>query len=370
MYPRWGLGLQLRMKRFLIVIVLCLGFLVACSQQKDVDADGSAVGIRKELKRGPVTVVVTADRKEITVADRLVLGITVTAGEDYNVDLPLVSNKLDKFTVVDFSTDQAELLDDGRVQVRRSYILEPFLAGSYSVPPLKVHFAKKGVAADRRSMVETEKFKILVTSLLPDDTENFKVHDIVNPIRLPHAVMFYLWWAVAILLAVVFIVAVILIRIRSAVVAEQQAVIVPPYKIALRALDDLAAEDLPGHGKIKMFYQRVSFILRLYIEDRFGARAPEQTTEEFLTSLGESSRLPTKYQSLLETFLKHCDLVKFAELHPDEEEISKTFDSCKAFVIGTMEEQEIGDQRSEVGGRKSEIGSQRSEVGFQMQEVD
>ena len=341
------------MSRFLIVIVLCLGFLVACSQQKGVDAGGSAVAVSKELKRGPVTVLVAADRKEITVADHLTLKVTVTAGEDYDVDLPLLSNKLDKFTVVEFSTDQPELLDDGRVQVSRSYILEPFLAGSYSVPPLKVYFAKKGVAADKRSMVETEEFKILVTSLLPEDSENFEVHDIVNPIRLPHAVMFYLWWAVAVLLVVVFAVAVVLIRIRSAVVREQQAIIVPPYEIALRALDDLASEDLPGHGKIKMFYQRVSFILRLYIEDRFGARAPEQTTEEFLTSLGESSRLPTKYQSLLGTFLKHCDLVKFAELHPDDEEISKTFESCKAFVIGTMEKQE-----SEDGGQRTEVGSQ------------
>ena len=86
-----------------------------------------------------------------------------------------------------------------------------------------------------------------------------------------------------------------------------------------------------------MFYQRISGILRHYIENRFGLHAPEQTTEEFLTGLEAGYDFSGEHKLLLKTFLNHCDLVKFAEFQPNTEDIQKTFDSCKAFIRATEE---------------------------------
>jgi hypothetical protein len=149
--------------------------------------------------------------------------------------------------------------------------------------------------------------------------------------------MTFVWIFILFVLLVTVIVALLIMRRRRLSAREEEIIRIPPHETALSALDDLAAEDLPGSGLIKLFYQRVSSILRTYIEDRFGLRAPEQTTEEFMISLRESSTLPQQYQSLLETFLTHCDLVKFAELKPNEIEIKKTFESCRAFIVGTIE---------------------------------
>ncbi len=328
------------MKKILIVIILCLGFLTACSKQGQAKKTG-AVGIRDEIKRGPVSVLVTSDKKAISVADNVTFNISVIAGEDYDIELPNPEGKLDKFEVIDFTTVQKELLDDGRVKVSRSYVLEPFLAGSYVIPPLKIYFNKKGAASDKRHLVETGKYKIFVTSVLPEDAKGNSINDIVDPVALPYSVMTFVWILLAVIVLILIVVAFIIIHRRNATIKEQQAIIIPPHEIALKALDDLRAEDLPGNGQIKLFYQRVSSILRIYIEDRFGLRAPEQTTEEFLVTLQETSALPRQYQSLLETFLKHCDLVKFAELHPNEDEIKKTFESCRAFVVGTIRRQEV-----------------------------
>ena len=99
------------------------------------------------------------------------------------------------------------------------------------------------------------------------------------------------------------------------------------------------AEDLVKKGEIKVFYQRLSGVVRHYIEIRFGLRAPEQTTEEFLTGLEVAQEFPGTYKPLLKTFLNHCDLVKFAEYQPRAEDIQKTFDSCKAFIKVTEEEE-------------------------------
>ena len=97
------------------------------------------------------------------------------------------------------------------------------------------------------------------------------------------------------------------------------------------------AENLPEQQRIKEFYSRISDILRHYIENRFGLHAPEQTTEEFLGALSVTRTLTPPQKELLKAFLKHCDLVKFAEHIPGDEDIQRTFDSCKHFILETRE---------------------------------
>jgi hypothetical protein len=88
-------------------------------------------------------------------------------------------------------------------------------------------------------------------------------------------------------------------------------------------------------GALKLFYTRLSAILRCYLEDRFGLHAPEQTTEEFLVAARSSSFFLPEQQEQLKQFLVHCDLVKFAELQPTNQEIQQTFDICKEFIQAT-----------------------------------
>jgi len=112
---------------------------------------------------------------------------------------------------------------------------------------------------------------------------------------------------------------------------------IPAHERALAALKELEEQGHPAEGEVKTYYQKLSNILRTYIEGRFGLQAPEQTTEEFLNDLKSDSSFQDQHQSLLKNFLKHCDLVKFAEHTPQEEDVQKTFDSCKSFIIETTE---------------------------------
>jgi hypothetical protein len=92
-------------------------------------------------------------------------------------------------------------------------------------------------------------------------------------------------------------------------------------------------------GKIKEFYERVSDILRHYIEHRFNLRAPERTTEEFLAELTYTNMLPRSDQERLGEFLRHCDLVKFAKHQPTAEQIQKTFNLVKDFIETTKSDE-------------------------------
>ena len=106
-------------------------------------------------------------------------------------------------------------------------------------------------------------------------------------------------------------------------------------------LRDLVARDLVDAGQVKLFYQELTDIIRRYIENRFGLHAPEETTEEFLSELGRTDVLPPRHKALLQQFLQHADLVKFAELKPGTADIQKTFDSGKAFIEDTRADRAV-----------------------------
>ncbi len=133
------------------------------------------------------------------------------------------------------------------------------------------------------------------------------------------------WWWAALLLLLAIAAAVFWWwkRRQPEVVAP---VIAPltPYEIAMRALQQLLADN----PSVEVFYTRLSDIVRHYIEERFGLRAPERTTEEFLAE----ANLPAQQMTLLSAFLVECDLVKFARHQPDATDRQRAFAAAEKFV--------------------------------------
>ncbi len=66
----------------------------------------------------------------------------------------------------------------------------------------------------------------------------------------------------------------------------------------------------------KPFIAEVSEAVRVYLEQRFGLRAPERTTEEFVAELQQNGALAGADRELLAKFLGACDLIKFADMIP------------------------------------------------------
>ncbi len=93
----------------------------------------------------------------------------------------------------------------------------------------------------------------------------------------------------------------------------------PPDPVAVaRARIDAARVHLEDP---RQYVAAVSDAVRRYLEDRFGLRAPEQTTEEFLEGLNRRPLLDVRHQGLLSGFLEQCDLVKFAGWRPGSDEL-------------------------------------------------
>lgn len=84
----------------------------------------------------------------------------------------------------------------------------------------------------------------------------------------------------------------------------------------------------------RRYAAEVSDAVRHYLEDRFGLRAPEQTTEEFLGSLGRKPVLDVRHQESLGRFLEQCDLLKFAGWRPGSQEL----DGLEAAAVWLVDE--------------------------------
>ena len=111
---------------------------------------------------------------------------------------------------------------------------------------------------------------------------------------------------------------------------------VPPHEIALNALADLRAKGWIEALQIEPFYVALSGIVRRYLEGRFGLRAPERTTEEFIRDALSSKKLSDAHRDLVAGFLEQSDLVKFARHAPGPADMRNALESAECLVRETM----------------------------------
>lgn len=292
--------------------------------------------VEQRYKEGPNEVVLRLDRDRITAADSVHLEIEAAAPEGVEIRLPSPGEKLGEFTVAAVHPYAPELAGDGRIRQRTVWELEPFLAGSYEIPPLEVGFGGETIRSGA--------LKVEVTSVLPPDEQALDIKEILPPVDMP-GIPWWVWGAGAVALAAVGIWYWRRKRGRAASAPRTPE----PHEVALAALRDLMKEDLLSRGEAKLFYLRLSAILRHYIEDRFGLHAPERTTEEFLHDLRTFAGLTEEQKRLLKEFLHHCDMVKFAGYRPTREEIDRTLNTCGQFIAETRP-RETEPETAGVGG--------------------
>ncbi|MDE0221336.1 MAG: hypothetical protein OXJ90_18860, partial [Spirochaetaceae bacterium] len=138
------------------------------------------------------------------------------------------------------------------------------------------------------------------------------------------------------------------IRWRRRVAAGRPVPVEPPGVVALRALDELERDEALK-ADLDRFYVTVSSILRVYLEGRFGLRAPEQTTEEFLAAAEAEPAFDREQQRTLRAFLAACDAVKFARARPSAGQTGRIIDTARGFVLATADAAEAAPAAGEDG---------------------
>lgn len=313
----------------------------------------------QEKERGPVKVILRLEPREPSFADRLKYTITARAEKGVEVTLPAPGENLGAFIIKDYLPFPSASAPDGRTETVQSYILEVLTSGDYTIPETTISFADKredgagngagGAGAKKPAenppvpeakvyKLVTDPITIKVKSL--EGTEKLEdLKPIAGPVE-PPAIPLSLKWpllAAGGLLGLAGLAVLVIYWLRRPAPAPPP---VPPEERAYRELEWLLGQRYAEQGELKEFFFHLSRIVREYIERRFGLRAPERTTEEFLEELSRSDLLDAQFQRLLKRFLERADLVKFALYAPAPEEIEASFAAAKEFIAATRKSAE------------------------------
>ncbi len=306
-------------------------FLAGCGVAGISGAGSPHDAIERSAEKGPVKLLVRVWPREPRLSDLVEMDVTVESQPGVEIKPPAFGQAVGDFLIRDYSERPP---GKGAANARRfHYQLEPAHAGKHLIHSLSIEFADKRPNSEGRgapALVETEPLEVNVTSELGDDAPNLaNLEPMLPPQPVPQ--VSEAGWLIAGVAAVLVAIAAAAMwrrRKRRPVEPRRQT----PEEIAHAALAMLLAENLPARGLIKEFYLRLTGIVRQYIEDTTGIRAPEQTTEEFLRDMRSREAFPPERSVRLAEFLEAADMVKYAGQQPHVDQINEAITRAHEFV--------------------------------------
>ena len=319
-----------------------LVYLLAACTESSVDAPpptqavDSDAALSAETREGPVAATVSLTPAEPRLGDPLILTLVVRAEAKVVVDMPAFGDALGRFDIVDF-TPRQEITEDGGLLASQRYTLQASMSGQQRIPRLRIEFRdERNDQPDARPReLLSDELGFTVASVLPDGPVSMDL----RPARPALAELQGPWlqrhwpWLAAGLAALIAIGAGGVVWLRR---AEERAR-VTAYDRALARLQRIERRGLPQAAELDAWYVELSDIVRRYIEARFGLRAPERTTEEFLSEAGRSAQLSKPHRELLSAFLERCDRVKFARYNPGDSESQEALELARRFLYETRD---------------------------------
>lgn len=261
---------------------------------------------------------------------RLKLSAFFTSPTEKKVIWPKLSDTItSKLEIVIKGKIDTSVTGDSKTIWSQELIVTSFDSGYHAIPPFQF-----SIAGDSISIFETEAMLLQVNTVPVDTTAAIK--EIKSPVDVPFhwkEALPYIIGGIAILAVLVALIIYIKRRKKQKPAEIKIEDTRTPAEIALEQLNRLKEEKLWQQGRVKEFHIRLSDILRIYIETRFGIPAMEQTSDELLGSLrntvGEEQRAKIRQVLLL------ADLVKFAKETPVSYENELSIQNTEGFIIAT-----------------------------------
>lgn len=299
-------------------------------------ASSEQEAIERTAEKGPVKLFVRVRPREPRLSDLLKMEVRVEFQTGVEIKPPAFGRAVGDFLIRDYTERPPE---NGMTGQRRfEYELEPTQAGKHLIRSVAIEFVDKRPDSERKgqpALIETEPLEINVTSESADEVPSLaNLEPIVQPRAIPQTNRVVWFVAAAALLAVLVVMGFVVFRRRKLRTVEPNRL--TPEEIAHAALARLLAENLPAGGQIKKFYLRLTGIVRQYVEDTTGIRAPEETTEEFLRDIRSREVFTPERSTRLADFLESADLVKYAGQMPKQAQIEQAIERAREFVNMTV----------------------------------
>jgi hypothetical protein len=291
-----------------------------------------------------VTVTSAFDTSRIYIGDQIFYTVTVKQPPDLKLDIQTFKDSLYKnIEILSGPIQDSIVSKDNILRIVNKYIVTSFDSGIYQVPPVYAEIKdKNGI---KRFYSEYTPLEVMRVKMTPPDTTS-KIFDIVGPYRAPLTLQEIIPWVFLAIVAAALVWVILRFSKRFRKSGKEHIPVInpdPAHVIAFRELDKLKNEELWQKGEVKLYYSRLTEILRQYLENRYAVYSLEMTTSETLETLIKTGFKKDENYTDLKNILNGSDLVKFAKYKPEPSENELHFEKSWKFIEATKVVVEISE---------------------------
>lgn len=223
-------------------------------------------------------------------------------------------------------------LGSRRIQINYQVPVQAFDSGFYRLPEF-VYVSGNDTARSNRVSLKVVPVNVSENDAISDyagvaEPEGKSIFD-----ALPDPLIDLWWlWLLIILLAAITLYGWQVYKKRGSILPKKPEP--TPYEAAMKALKDLKARQLWEKGMEREYFTRLTDILRVYLEKRFGINAMEMTTNQIISTLADNTEVKEK-RGYMREILDIADFVKFARVRPLPADNIASYENAVKFVEET-----------------------------------
>lgn len=280
----------------------------------------------------------TVDTNKILIGEPIHVVLQVSQPKNVLINWPLFVDSMGRLEIVEIIPIDTIPVEDANVLLRsQSFSITSFDSGVYKIPEIHFDYTLGG---DKKFSTFTDPIFVEVFTV-PVDT-SLAIKDIQPIMPAPTDFTWLLWVIIGyhILLLLLWFVIWKLNKNKIKEPEEMKApvVLIPAHVTALEALKALESEKVWQEGKMKVYFTRLTDIIRIYIEGRWMVGAQELTTDEILNH-GFLRLIDPPGKEDLGNILRLADLVKFAKWQAIPSECELSMQLAVKFVKSTSSNQ-------------------------------
>ncbi len=309
------------------------------------------VAVEQAEEEGRPSLHISLAPDSILIGDRAIMKVEVEKDFTQVVNPAQFENNTIGGTIEILAIDPIDTVEIAtrRHRITYNYVLTSFEEGTFNLSNFPALYLDKNITD---TLYAPENIALTVGTLSVD-TLNTTIYDIKAPIETPLLLGEVQGYIEIVLLAGVVLAAIIyLIANRKRKEKREQTKALPtepPHLKAIRELETLHNQKIWQNNKHKLYYTRLTDILREYLCGRYEIRAMEMTSDEIMEAVKDIT-LSAKSSADLNKILRLADYVKFAKHIPTPEENEEAYYAAYYFVEETKQvaEQVTGEPKEMV----------------------
>lgn len=279
-----------------------------------------------------ITVSLSNDTNNVLIGEHVKLTISFKGNNVRNVSFPVFDDTLGKIELISIYPVDTISKNNKSFELKKNIIVTCFDAGSFEVGPLILSY--NSIGSDEIKVAATNLIR-LNFSTIEIDSASTNIKDIKPPVEVKLTLSDVIPYLLALFIILVIYYIVVAIFGRK---KHKTVIILPKYdpKIpadleAIEALQRLENENLWQNKKYKLYYSKMTDILRVYIHRRYHLNALEMTSNELIEDLKKYEANNTAIEYII-SILNISDLAKFAKYEPNSEENVSSIKNSYSFI--------------------------------------